>query len=143
MALQIDVRSAPFEPGHVLDRYLDRQFQSLFLRSVDEGHRTVSRGRGARRGELVVNRLVRRGNGGCAAADVSFLSGPGRAETLPPRMRQAAEKTRDLVERPLRGGEPDPLQRRCALSKRLQPFNRECEVRTSLGRHQRMNFVDD
>ena len=54
---------------------------------------------------------------------------------------RAAEKTRDLIERALRGRQPDALQR--CIPERLEPLEREHEVRPALGRHERVNLVDD
>ena len=53
----------------------------------------------------------------------------------------AAEQPRHLVERPLRRREPDALQRRPRL--RLQSLQRKEEVRSPLGRDQRVDLVDD
>ena len=53
----------------------------------------------------------------------------------------AAEEVGDLLERALRRREPDPLRRR--VGDRLQPLEREHEVRAALGRCERVDLVDD
>ena len=54
---------------------------------------------------------------------------------------EPAEEARDLVERALRGREPDALRR--AVRDRLEPFEREREVRAALGGRERVDLVDD
>ena len=53
----------------------------------------------------------------------------------------APEKPGDLVERTLRGRQPDPLQ--AVSGQFLKPLQREEQVRSPLRRHQRMDLVDD
>ena len=65
----------------------------------------------------------------------------GRRAALGSRGIGAAEEARHLVERPLRGREPDALERR--VHERFQPLEREREVRAALGRHERVDLVDD
>src|SRR5438093_1489516 len=54
---------------------------------------------------------------------------------------EAAEETRDLVERSLCRGEPDALQR--MTGELLEPLERQREMRAALRRHHRMDLVDD
>ena len=53
----------------------------------------------------------------------------------------AAEEASDLVERSLRRGQPDALER--SLGDLLEPFERQREVRAALGRRERVDLVDD
>ena len=53
----------------------------------------------------------------------------------------AAEEARDLVERALRGREPDALRR--LLADRVEPLERQREVRAALGARDRVDLVDD
>ena len=46
---------------------------------------------------------------------------------------------RHLLQRPLRGGKPDALER--SLGNRLQPLQRQRQMRAALGRHQRVNLI--
>ncbi len=58
--------------------------------------------------------------------------------------REAAEQARDLVERALRRREPDALERpRARRPQRLEPLEREEQVRAALGGDQRVDLVDD
>ena len=61
----------------------------------------------------------------------------------PARGLAAAEEARDLLERPLRRGEPDPLEAAVLGTERLEPLEREEEVRAALGRGDRVDLVDD
>src|SRR5688500_5594356 len=54
---------------------------------------------------------------------------------------EAHEEARDLVERSLRGGEPDALER--TPGELFETFERECEMRTALRRDHRVDLVDD
>ena len=63
-------------------------------------------------------------------------SDPGSPSALRP-----TQKPRHLVERPLRGREPDALQP--PAGQRLEPLQRQCQVGAALGRDQRVDFVDD
>ena len=61
---------------------------------------------------------------------------------------EPAKESRDLVQRPLRRREPDPLKRTPALrmarrDEPLEPLEREREMRSALGRHHRVDLVDD
>ncbi len=76
--------------------------------------------------------------------DVERLSRPGvddRHRALTARLREAAEEARDLVERALRGREPDALGWR--VGERLEPFQREHQVRAALRGCERVDLVDD
>jgi hypothetical protein len=57
----------------------------------------------------------------------------------------AAEEPRDRLERPLRGGQPDPLERgaRPARPKRLETLEAERQMRTALGAGDGVDLVDD
>ena len=57
------------------------------------------------------------------------------------RSRHSAEKVRDLLERPLRGREPDALHR--ILHEQLQPLEREREMRAALRPRHRVDLVED
>ena len=57
------------------------------------------------------------------------------------RRAEAAEEAGDLLERPLRGRQPDPLRR--AGGELLQPFERHGEVGATLGRGEGVDLVDD
>ena len=54
--------------------------------------------------------------------------------------RDSAEEPRHLVERPLRRRQADTLH---APGDLLEPFQRQCEMRAALGRHERVDLVDD
>ena len=54
---------------------------------------------------------------------------------------RAAQEPGDLLERPLRGGQPDPLRR--LFAELLQPLEREREVSPALGRRHRVDLVHD
>jgi hypothetical protein len=58
-------------------------------------------------------------------------------------LRPSAEQARDLVERTLRRGESDPLERLPRRPQRFQPLQGEEEVGAALGRHERVDLVDD
>ena len=57
----------------------------------------------------------------------------------------AAEKARDLFERPLRRREPDALQtaRDCRIAECFEPFERQRQVRAALAGNERVDLVDD
>ena len=54
---------------------------------------------------------------------------------------RSAQEPRDLVERPLRGGQADALEGSRADG--LQPLERQRQMRAALGGHQRVDLVDD
>jgi hypothetical protein len=54
----------------------------------------------------------------------------------------SAQEARHLFQRPLRGGEADALQG-APPRQRLQPLQRERQMRAALGGNQRVNLVDD
>ncbi len=54
-----------------------------------------------------------------------------------------AEKPRHFVERALRRGQSDPLQGFVAGANRLEPLQRQREVRAALAWHERVDLVDD
>ena len=67
---------------------------------------------------------------------------PERADARRPNCFPGApQESRDFVERALRGGEADAL--RGARTKGVEAFEREREMRSSLGRDQCVDFVDD
>ena len=57
------------------------------------------------------------------------------------RFGLAAEEPRDLVERALRGRQSDALRRR--VGDRVEPLERERQVRAALGGRERVDLVDD
>ena len=156
---------------HILDRYLDAEIESLLLGGVDDCDRPIARRRSFSR-ELVMNRLVwicdrqrPAFSGSSVAVRITYCSRgptPARCRSATPRLAPAAgaipfplfesaQESRNLIERPLRGGEPDPLNAwpvfavlpGGVLSSRLQPLQRQCQVCATLGRDERVNFVDD
>ncbi len=56
-------------------------------------------------------------------------------------VERASEEPRDLLERPLRGGQPDPLRRHVA--ELLEPLQGQGEMRAALGGRHRVDLVDD
>jgi hypothetical protein len=79
-----------------------------------------------------------------ADADVDDRHGSRHAGLRGVRLRwdvAAAEEARDRRERALRRGEADPLRR--ALRERLEPLEREREVRAALRAGERVDLVDD
>ena len=70
--------------------------------------------------------------------DRARLHGPVPAADL-----SAAEEARDLLERALGGREADALQRAAARAQRLEPLERQKEVRAALGGGERVDLVDD
>ncbi len=128
------------QPRHVLDRDFDVQPQRLAFRGVDDGHRPVG-GALVVVGELVVKLALDLLDG----LHVALLRALRRGARLLHRARLgAAEESRDLVQRPLRGGEADALQADLKVRlERLEAFQRKREVGAALARHQRVDFVDD
>ena len=120
------------QPGHVLDRHLDTEFERLLLAGVDDRHRAIA-DRAPWRGEFAGHLALGLGFGGAdAARDFSVADAGGL---------RAAKEAGHLIQRTLGGGQPDAL-RRC-LGERRQPLERQHEVDTALGRHQRVNLVHD
>ena len=123
---------------HVLDRHLDRERERLPLAGVDDRDRPVADDSRDAENSCSISRIGRRLTiADCAIrglADVAVADACGRRFG-------AAEEPRDFVERPLRRRQPDPLRRTLAV--RLQPLERQRQVRAALGRHQRVNLVDD
>ena len=66
-----------------------------------------------------------------------------------PALAEPSEEARDLIERALRRGETDALEAgetflsQCGSDEALEPLQREREVGAALGRHQRVDLVDD
>ena len=118
------VRGSGRHAGHVFDRHFDRELQRLLRARVDDGHRAVA-DLALMRGELV--------------GDTGL--GVGRFPALRRRAFHASQEPCHLVERPLSGGQPDPLRR--PFTERRQPFDRQRQVGAALGRHQGMDLVDD
>ena len=79
--------------------------------------------------------------------EVERLSGAGVDDRDLATEARPAEETRDRVERPLRGGQADPLHRpgsgRLRVAQRLEAFEAEREVRTALRPGDRVDLVDD
>ena len=71
------------------------------------------------------------------------MNGPRPTRALQrPRLRpRPPEEPRDLVERPLRRRQTDALQR--PPGQRLEPLERQRQVRAALGRDQRVDLIDD
>jgi hypothetical protein len=125
--------------GHVLDRDLDRQLQRFALSGIDDGHGAVAHRAVGRK--LVLDLgigmfALRRAQGRRAPARSSRACRGARCARL-----GAAEKPRDLVERPLGRRQTDALRR--PLADRLEPFQRQRQVGAALARHQRVDLVDD
>ena len=57
------------------------------------------------------------------------------------RRFEAAEESRDLLQRTLRGGQPDPLGR--VVHQRLEPLQRQHQMGAALRRRDRVDLVDD
>ena len=66
----------------------------------------------------------------------TMVTGRGRARRLEP-----AEEPGDLLQRALRGRQPDAL--RWPLAQRLEPLEREHQVGAALGGRERVDLVDD
>ena len=76
--------------------------------------------------------------------DFEGLANPGvddRHRSLHPADPVATEELRDLLQRPLGGGQPDALRR--PFGDEFEPLERQREVRTALGRGHRVDLVDD
>ncbi len=75
--------------------------------------------------------------------DVERLARPGVDDRDRPRSggRLPAEEPRDLLERPLRRRQADPLRR--LVRDGLEPLERERQVRAALGARERVDLVDD
>ena len=69
----------------------------------------------------------------CPASTI--VTGRSSPSSEPPRKRA------DLLERPLRGGQPDPLRRHVA--ELLEPLQGQGEMRATLGGRHRVDLVDD
>ena len=120
------------EPRHVLDRHFDLQPQRLAPAGVDDRDRARRRRGGVRAGELVGD-LAR---GILRAMARGLTTAAVRCRSLPP-----PEIQRDFLERPLRGRQPDALQR--TIGQRVEPLHRQREMRAALGRDERVDLVDD
>ena len=96
------------EARHVLDRHLDPQLERLARAGVHHRHRPV-RHPDRTVAELVQHRRGRRREGRAPAATPPARPRGGRGRQGRRRLGPAQE-ARHLVERPLRGGEADPLQ---------------------------------
>ena len=122
---------------HVLDGDFDCELQRLLPAGVDDGHRAVVDGTAVRR-ELAFDVALDVGLARAALHCGSRIAGCGLIADCG---LGAAEEPRDFVERALRCGEADPLRR--SLAVRLEPLERQREMRAALGRHQGVDFVDD
>src|SRR5439155_6437782 len=118
---------------HVLDRYLDGELQRLLRAGVDNGDRTITDGSAVDR-EFICDFL-------CRVLALPRLAYGGRFTAAAPASVYTAQKPRDFVERPLRGRQAYPLRR--PFAQRLEPFERQREVRAPFGRYERVDFVDD
>ena len=114
-------------------------FSGLLRAGVDDGDRAVANGAAVRR-ELVVDLVLRV----AVDADVAALAARGRrgaarrpaaGRSTPPRNRATSSSGRCVADRPMRCGG--------ALAERREPLERQREVRAALGRHERVDLVDD
>ena len=115
-----------------MDRRPDR-------RALDCGHRTARDLRRLAEPSHVLDRDL--------DAQLERLSATGVEDPHRPRRAgvvETTEEARDLVERTLGRGEPDPLQpRRVRSAQLLEPFERYREVRSALARNDGVDLVDD
>ena len=115
-----------------MDRRPDR-------RALDCGHRTARDLRRLAEPSHVLDRDL--------DAQLERLSATGVEDSHRPRRAgvvETTEEARDLVERTLGRGEPDPLQpRRVRSAQLLEPFERYREVRSALARNDGVDLVDD
>jgi hypothetical protein len=124
---------------HILDRHFDAQLQQLLFRRVHDRDR-AERGRLPIVRELVVQLRP-------DVLDAGRVLSPGARRGRPPPSRNgscldAAKEMRHLVERPLRRGETDPLER-LVVAQGFEPLQRQRQVRPALAGHQGVNLVDD
>ncbi len=122
------------ELRHVLDRHLDAQRELLLLAGLHDRDRPPRGAGAAGVGELVVH--LQGGRAGFADP----LEGAAACGPHAPR-RSTAEEPRHFVERTLRRRQSDPLQGRAAEC--LEALQRQRQVGAALGRHQRVDLVDD
>ena len=125
------------EPRHVLDGNLDAQAQGLLASRVGDRDRPIVDDSRRRARELVVNLLGRRGHGPLDRRRAA--GGPG-GHTSHGGLH-AAEEARHFVERPLCGRQADTLNR--LRRERGEALERQREMGAALGRHQRVDLVDD
>ena len=143
MAAQIDGRASPTVAAgplgisidcgqlrHVLDRHFDGQLERFLLPGVDDGDRPV-----ADAIAWIENSLLRSPR----------PPTPATADVPRGRCGRASQRRRGTA-RPRRADAASP-RGRCAAADRLhsalEPLERQREVRAALGRHQRVNLVDD
>ena len=126
------------EPRHVFHRHFHRELERLGAARIDDrdgtpGDRTCRRRRRTRRAS----------DDAGSARDRQGLASPKPRQ---PRCAacgvDAAEELRDLFDGPHGGRQPDALQRTPPCSV-LEPLQRQRQVRAALGRHQRVDLVDD
>ena len=149
IAVQIDGRVGPCEAGPLgmsigsASRAMSSTGTSIFSSQrlapagVDDGDRARRRrGCGVGAGELVGDLA-----GGIRRRASASGSRSARRRWRRRALASPSEVQRHLFERPLRGRQPDPLQR--ALGQRLEALHRQRQVGAALGRHQRVDLVDD
>ena len=112
------------QPRHVLDRHFDRQLQRLLRAGVDDGDRAVA--------DFAL--MVANSSAMPVSASVDFRRCAG-ARSTPPRNRATSSSGRCVADSPIR----------CSgrVAERGQPLDRQREMGAALGRHQRVNLVDD
>ncbi len=115
------------QPRHVLDRHFDPQRQLSRASRIDDGNGAICRVVGGGR-ELFVDVAF----GQAAACGLQAARG---------RWLRAPQEAGDLVEWTLRRREPDALDGHAG--DRLQPLERQGEMGAALGRHHRVDLVDD
>ncbi len=135
------------EAGHVLDRHLDAQRELLLRSGVHDRHGPVADRPGRRR--RIRPRSPARGRApalSCSTCDLRLVTcrlvtcdlRPATCDvcaSAPPRNRETSSSGRCVAERPIRCGS--------TIAARHEPLDRDREVRAPLGRHQRVDFVDD
>ena len=115
-------------------------FSAFFCAGVDDRDRPVADG-AACGGELVVDLGVACGVVAVPRLAPALPASPRRAPAIaavastPPRKRATSSSGRCVADRPMRCGGRS--------QQRLEPLERQRQVRAALGRHQRVDLVDD
>ena len=137
-----DRRLGRAEPRHVLDRHLDPQLRALLLGGVDDGDGP----------EVAWSPSRRRPNSSWSSASTSSSGARRRpscarlasrlrragACLAPPRKRATSSSGRCVADRPIRCS-----GRRRVPAQRLEPLERQRQVRAALAGDQRVDLVDD
>ena len=164
MAVQIDGRVGPCDAGplgmsigsaearHVLDRHLDLQLQRLaapastmvigavgaVVAGAPANSCAISLRRSVGRGRSAGRRFVRGVRARSASAARGRRRGRRRRPACPRARREnraTSSSGRCVADRPMRCSGP--------LGQRLEPLHRQRQVGAALGRHQRVDLVDD